>query len=328
VADDPVPARPPEWTAEHVVTARDAAVLIGRQFPALRGVPVEPLATGWDNTVHLVDDRWVFRFPRRAIALPGVRREIAVLTRLAGRLPLAIPVPEFVGRPSESYPWPFFGARLVPGRELAEAALADPDRERAAVVVGEFLRALHDPSLVADAAPTLPIDPMRRGDPAVRAAKARERLTTLIRSGLWQPDSAIDRLLAEADRLGKPARDPAGPILDPILDPILGPVVVHGDLHARHLLVGDDGRATGVIDWGDVCLADPGVDLSLAYGAFTGPARAALLAAYGPVDPDREVRARVLAVFLCAALADYAAKDNRPHLLRESLVGLRRATSD
>ncbi len=105
-------------------------------------------------------------------------------------------------------------------------------------------------------------------------------------------------------------------------------MVVHGDLHIRHLLVDGGGRATGVIDWGDLCRADPAVDLCLAYAAFTGTARAALLSAYGPVGAERELRARALAVFLSAALADYAASEARPGLLGEALAGLRRAVTD
>lgn len=53
-----------------------------------------------------------------------------------------------------------------------------------------------------------------------------------------------------------------------------GPLAVcHGDLHVRHLLVDRDGSATGVIDWGDLCLADPAVDLSIAYFGFAGKPR-------------------------------------------------------
>jgi aminoglycoside phosphotransferase (APT) family kinase protein len=102
-------------------------------------------------------------------------------------------------------------------------------------------------------------------------------------------------------------------------------VLVHGDLHIRHLLVDDAGGATGVIDWGDVCLGDPAMDLSLGYAAFTGPARAAFLSAYGGVDAGRELRARALAVRLSALLADYAARVGRPVLLAEARAGLRRA---
>ncbi|MFB9722173.1 phosphotransferase [Planobispora longispora] len=302
-----------EWAAEHDVGEADAAALVGEQFPDLRGAPVTLLATGWDNTVHLVGERWVFRFPRRAVALPGVEREIATLSALAPALPLALPVPTRIGRPGGLYPWPFWGAELIPGGELAEADLPETGRVRAAADLGAFLRALHDPRLVAEAGSGLPADPMRRGDPGVRAPMARERLDRLARRGTWEPDPAVERLLAE----GEKADPPPGPA-----------AVVHGDLHLRHLLVGPDGRATGVIDWGDLCLADPAVDLSLAYSGFSGAARTALLSAYGrPPGPERETAARVLAVFLCAALADYAESTGRTRLLAASLTGLRRAVA-
>ena len=112
------------------------------------------------------------------------------------------------------------------------------------------------------------------------------------------------------------------------LPPYTGPVVVsHGDLHVRHLLVDGNARAAGVIDWGDLCLAAPSVDLSLAYGGFAGEARTALLSEYGPVGAEQEMRARVLAVFLCAALAEYAADTGRARLLSEALAGLTRAVA-
>ncbi|MEV4414693.1 phosphotransferase [Catellatospora sp. NPDC049609] len=302
----------PEWAAEHEVGAEQAAALIAARFPELAGLAVTPLATGWDNTVHLVGEEWVFRFPRRAIALPLLAHETAVLPRLAGRLPLPVPCPEFVGEPAGGYPWPYWGARLVPGVELADSGLPDPQRVAAAADLGAFLRTLHDPALAVAvaAAVVLPVDPMRRGDAAVRAPMARERLDRLAAQGTWQPDPAVHALLDAAEPLGWPDGSP---------------VLVHGDLHQRHLLLDGSGRASGVIDWGDVCLADPALDLSLAYGGFTGAARTALLDAYGPVPAEREARARVLAVFLSATLAEYAHGDGRPALLRESLAGISRA---
>jgi aminoglycoside phosphotransferase (APT) family kinase protein len=297
------------WEAEQTVSAGRASAIVAAQFPRLRGAPVEELAAGWDNTVFLVGDEWIFRFPRRAVAVPGVRRELDVLPRLAPRLPLPVPVPEFAGRPSPDFPWPFWGARHVPGRELADAGLPDGARVPAAAGLGAFLRALHDPRLVSPA--DLPRDPLGRAEPAVRAPLARERLARLATAGVRAPDPAVERLLAAGERLG-PSTAPA--------------VVCHGDLHLRHLLVDpSDGSAAGVIDWGDLCAADPAVDLSLAYAGFAGPARTALLTAYGPVGAERELRARVLAVFLCAALAEYAADTGRERLLAEALAGLGRA---
>jgi aminoglycoside phosphotransferase (APT) family kinase protein len=165
---------------------------------------------------------------------------------------------------------------------------------------------------VLDPPADLPYDPMGRAAPAKRAAHARQRLTALARGEIWEPDPAVEELLGRAT--GAPAPD--------------GSVISHGDLHVRHLLVDGAGRAAGVIDWGDLCRADPAVDLSLAYGAFSGRAREALLDAYGPVSDASRTAARVLAVSLCAALAEYAAGTaGRGRLLAESLRGLHRAAS-
>jgi aminoglycoside phosphotransferase (APT) family kinase protein len=56
--------------------------------------------------------------------------EIEVLPALAPLLPVAIPVPEHIGVPSEAFPWPFFGARILPGVELCDAP--ETSRERLA----------------------------------------------------------------------------------------------------------------------------------------------------------------------------------------------------
>jgi len=328
-----------QWTAEVEITPQIAADLIREQFPDLGAHQVTVLATGWDNTAFAVDSQWLFRFPRREIAVPGVRREITLLPRLAARLPLPIPDPQFVGQPSTRYPWPFFGARLLPGGELADSGLADSRRAGAAASVGHFLRTLHDPGLVVlvDGS-DLPVDPMRRASAPVRARRAREVLDRLVGRRIWPTDSDVNRLLDQAERAaagagsadrvaGAAESDGTLPAGDGASG--RGPLVVsHGDLHVRHLLVDRDGSATGVIDWGDLCLADPAADLSIAYFGFCGKARADLLAAYGrPISAERELAARACAISLAVSLAEYAADDGRAALLRECVAGLGRATA-
>ncbi|MFB4319298.1 phosphotransferase [Actinomadura sp. 21ATH] len=307
-------ATAPQWAPEHEVGPELARRLAAGRWPEFRDVPMEPLAAGWDNTVFTAGGTWVFRFPRRSIAVPLAAREIAALPVLAPRLPLPVPVPEYVAEDgSPEYPWPFWGARLVPGRELAEAGLPEAGRERAAAGAGRFLRALHDPALLAEPELRgLPRDPMRRGDAAFRAGRARAELDELARAGLWEPDPAAAALLERAR--GAP--------------PLGAGAVCHGDLHARHLLVDGTGAASGVIDWGDLCAADPAIDLSLAYGGFSGTARAAFLEAYGGApSPERELAARVLALFVSAVLARYAAAEGNAPLLAEALAGIGRATA-
>src|SRR5215218_5677128 len=105
------------WSAEVTVDEDLARWLIAAQFPHVELRSLRLLGEGWDNTVWLVDERWAFRFPRRAVAIAGVERELAALPLVAPRLPLPIPAPVFAGIPAEGFPWPWFGAAHIPGGE-------------------------------------------------------------------------------------------------------------------------------------------------------------------------------------------------------------------
>jgi aminoglycoside phosphotransferase (APT) family kinase protein len=296
-----------EWRADVAVDESLVRRLIADQFPELELASLRPFAEGWDNAVWLVDGRWAFRFPRRTIAIPGVERELAVLPRLAPRLPIGIPAPVFAGRPALGYPWPFFGAALLPGIEAGDAALSDEARIRMAPALARFLRTLHDTE-VEDA---LPVDPNRRSDMAHRIALTSGWLAELEREGVWRAPATVAELFAEAEAL------PAA----------TGSVVCHGDLHFRHVLVDEHGALSGVIDWGDLCRGDPSIDLSLLWSFFPPAGRAAFLHAYGPVSHEQLVRARVLGVCLCAALALYGHHEGLAGVRREALEGLERAVA-
>ena len=295
----------PVWTAEVKVDEPLARRLIAGQFPQVELAGLELLGEGWDNTVWLADDRWVFRFPRREVALPGFARELAALPVLAPRVPLPIPDPVFVGRPVAEFPWPFFGAPYMPGRE--PLGLDEPTRAALARPLGEFLRALH----AAPAVDGLLEDPMGRADMAVRVPKTLEQLGLVEAAGVWQAPASVAELLEAARSLPKP-------------EPVS---VVHGDLHFRHLLVDDHGALSGVIDWGDVCRGDPAIDLTLFWSLLPSAARPDFLAAYGPVREDQLVRSRVLAINLCSILALYAHDEGMPAVKAEALAGLERAVA-
>jgi aminoglycoside phosphotransferase (APT) family kinase protein len=267
---------------------------------------LRPLAEGWDYAVWVVDDIWAFRFPRREIAVPGVELEIATVPELAPLLPIAVPAARFVGEPSDGYPWPFFGAPLLPGRELTDAGLDDDARVCVAHELGGFLRRLHE----ADVTRPLPVDPTHRADMRRRVRMTRQRLAELEDAGLWRAPDTVGAILADAERL--PPAEPKA--------------VVHGDLHVRQLLV-DGARITGVIDWVDLGRNDPGVDLSLYWSYFPPAGREAFLEAYGKVATPSLVRARVLALLLCAILTTYGHAEENEALEREALAGLDRAAA-
>jgi aminoglycoside phosphotransferase (APT) family kinase protein len=302
VLDQP---RVPVWSPELVIDEPLVRRLLA-QLPELDVHSLRRLAEGWDNSVWIVNERYAFRFPQREVAIPGVERELEVLPQLPA-LPLAVPRPLFVGRPEHGFPWPFFGSELLNGVEAGDADLDDGARVEVGVELARFLRELH--ALELDVA--LPLDANRRTDMQRRATLAREQLAEVGKLGVWSAPPRVEELLAEAQRLPPPER----------------PVLVHGDLHFRHLLV-DGGAASGVIDWGDVCRADPAIDLLLLWSFLPPDGRVAFLGAYGPVNEAQLLRARVLAIQLCAALAEYGRVERNESVEREAVAGLERALRD
>ncbi len=301
------------WSPELVVDEELARSLVGDRLPHLRDAPMRLLGEGWDSTVWLAGDEWVFRFPRREVVVPGFLREVEVLPRLAPALPLPVPVAECRGEPDERFRWPWAGFRLLPGRELAEVAADDEARARHGRELGRFLRALHDvdPDTAMAGGGLLPVDPVRRADMPFRIGRAEEQLERLASLDLWRPPAAVAALLDEARALPEP-------------DEL---VVCHGDLHLRHLLVSDAGDLAGVIDWIDVCRGDAAIDLLLYWGYLTPAGRRAFHEEYGPVGAEGLLRARVITLSIWGVLAEYARAVGLEPLGREALAGLDRAVA-
>jgi aminoglycoside phosphotransferase (APT) family kinase protein len=295
------------WSPERVVDAEAARSLVGAAFPDLADAPLTPLGIGFDNTAYLVGDAWVFRFPRRAVAVPLIAREARLLPAIAPLLPLAIPVPERVGRPSAQYPWPFAGYRRLPGRSACAAALTEEARAAAAEPLARFLAALHTVPPAEAAAAGVEGDTIGRMDVVKRSPKAEVFLTELRDAGVLRDDD-VRRLKAVITPAPVTASGAA--------------VLVHGDLYARHLLVGDDARLTGVIDWGDVHLGDRAVDLAIAHTFLPPPAREAFRRAYGPIDAATWARAAFRAAYHAAMIGRYALHTGDADLLREARTAL------
>ncbi len=294
------------WAADIAVDVALANQSIAAQFPELRGKAVEPFGSGWDNAAFLVGGTTVFRFPRRTVAANLVEREIAVLPLVAPHVPLAIPVPRYVGVATAGFPWVFAGYDLIPGRTSCSVELNDDARTGLAGPLGRFLRALHalDPApLVARG---LPPDEIARLDHGTRLPLAAQRLAALAeeaRAALTHGDLAAPfdiALPAQPERFI--AWLEAHP---PLALPDDARTLVHGDLYARHLLLGADERPSGVIDWGDVHLGDPALDIAAAHLVLPATAHAAFCAAYGRIDERTWFAARYRAIYHAILELDY-----------------------
>ena len=189
---------------------------------------------GWDNFAVLVDDRWVERRPRRPEVADQLRRETQLMPWLAPLLPLQVPIP-----------WTLTESPLVVRHAFVPGeAITSPDAEHG-LVIGTFLRALHDTSATEAALHGLQSPEETRRCRLATACRFRDEVVPLI------PVSQ---------------RDSAAELLEGIREfPV--DTVVHGDFGPDHVLV-HDGRVTGVIDFGDVHLGDAANDLAWPlYGA-------------------------------------------------------------
>jgi len=267
--------------AEVQVSVELVRRLLDEQHPDLADLPIEVLANGWDNLVCRLGEELLVRLPRRAMAAELVAHEQRWLPELAGRLPLAVPSPVRVGRPSAQYPWSWSVVPFFPGRV---AARCEPDDLRStAAVLGGFLNALHTPS-PSDA----PVNPWR-GIPLAGRAEG-------VLNGLAHVADPADR--ATALRVWETAAAaPAwgGP-----------PLWLHGDLHPANILV-DRGRISAVIDFGDITSGDPATDLSVAWMLFTAEQRADFRQAYGRGDDATWERARGWALALSLVFLTHSA---------------------
>ncbi|MGH8907299.1 MAG: phosphotransferase [Egibacteraceae bacterium] len=293
------------WDAERVVSPQLAQGLIEDQFPRLAPAAVEPLGAGWDNTAYLVNRGWVFRFPRRRIAVDLIVREARVLPAIAPLLPLAVPVPTFVGQPDERFGWPFAGYPMLPGRTASAATLTEAERLLATEPLARFLATLH--AIPAEGL-NLPTDEIGRMDLARHESLDRARLDEVGQAGLVADVRPLHRLLDGVSE----ARPPRAGTL------------THGDVYADHVLVDGDARLTGVIDWGDLHSGDPAVDLSAAHSLLPPSAHRVFLEAYGPVDEPTWHLARLRALHHSVAVTIYAHHTGRADLLREGLLALAR----
>ena len=290
----------PPWKADFEIDEATARACIEGQWPHLAPVRLQLFGEGWDNRVFLVNGTMLFRFPRRKISVPLLEREREVLPNLVPLLPLAIPKPIYLGRPGRGFPWPFFGYEALPGKTACRARLDDAARSAMAPVLGSFLAQLHRNSHLGK---SLGIggDPFHRCDLPILTDKIETRLKEL--HGQWSPN----RPKAIRSLLRKPL--PFQPRTD---------VLIHGDLYVRHLLVDERHGLTGVIDWGDLHMGDPAVDLAIGWSLLPRSAHHAFRQAYGPIGDTTWGMARIRGLFHGVVLYHYGLKKEDGDLVREA----------
>jgi aminoglycoside phosphotransferase (APT) family kinase protein len=232
---------------EDAITAALAADLVAEQFPQWADLPVVPVAlNGWDNTTFRLGGTMSVRLPSHDRYVPQVEKEQRWLPALAPLLPLPIPEPVALGRPSDIFPRPWSIYRWIEGHPALAGEVTDYGTF--ANDLARFLSALY--SVEASEGPAPGDHSFFRGgslDPY--DAQSRESIAGLadeldadLATRAWEA--------ALASSWDRPA------------------VWVHGDVAPSNLLV-MKGRLTAVIDFGCAAVGDPACDLVMAWTFFS-----------------------------------------------------------
>lgn len=236
------------WQTELALDEETVRLALRSQFPTLGVGVVEYLHEGWDSAVYLVDGAWVFRFPKRREREPYLRSELSVLEWLkTTQLSVRIPDPAYIGQPGPIVPCGFMGYRLLAGTPGDCLNVQRVDRRQSAKSLGQVLTALH--------------------------SLGSEEIAGL---GLATYESPVQDVLLETmamretvfPHLSEELKSPCLPFLNGtcvVPESSTRQCLVHGDLTDEHILLDETGCVSGVIDWGDSCLADPAIDFSGLY---------------------------------------------------------------
>lgn len=287
--------------AEIDVTVDVVHALLRSQLPGL-DAPLRRVANGWDNEIFRLGSDLAVRLPRRALGVPLMINEQRWLPVIAPRLPRAVPLPVWAGRPQGCYPWPWSITRWFDGQPLHSVPVRD--RLGYAAPLGYFLARLHFPAPLE--APTNPY----RGIPLTH------------RDDLLQSQLAVlDGAQLRAVRRLWPALSDTPGWYGP-------PLWLHGDPHPGNVIVRAD-EIVAVIDFGDLTAGDPATDLAIGWLGFEARGRRLLADTYagaGYLHRDTWARARGWA--LCLSIALIAHSDDNPafaaigwHGLHQVLTG-------
>jgi aminoglycoside phosphotransferase (APT) family kinase protein len=275
------------WSPEIEITSLEAKEIIESQFPQLIPVSIAELGKGFDNTVFIVNDNYVFRFPRKEIAVQLLNIENQLLPLLVGQLNIAIPEPVFFGQATKDYTWPFTGYHHVQGE--SPGVLTNEIRNLSATSLALFLKKLHQFPINQAEKMGVPHDRFER----MNIKKRKAMLVDNIKK-------AADLQLVEEDQA---ALDWLSTISEEQLDSPI--TLVHGDCHIRNILVNKEGTIAGIIDWGDTHLGNPAIDLSIAYSFLPHSGRELFFQKYGEVSDELKMVAKFFAIYVSFILLLY-----------------------
>ena len=233
-----------EPTAEVEINLSIVRQLIDNQFPELMDQTISFLDSGWDNENYRLGSEYIIRLPRRSAAIPLLQNEITWLPKLKNTLPINIPSPIHIGRPSELYPWQW---SVIPWYDGVNGCISQLNDDQV-IVLADFFKALHAHQ---------PADTPYNDHRCLPLSDKSEAVMGRIMKLTGTTDLVDDQIL----ELWHQAVKESGPTKY---------ALIHGDMHPRNIII-NDGRLEAVIDWGDITSGDVAPDIASLWMLFNNP---------------------------------------------------------
>ncbi|MBA3535012.1 MAG: phosphotransferase [Tatlockia sp.] len=259
------------WHQSIAIDEKKAKQLIESQHSIIVKT-IHQMDEGWDNMVYLVNETLIFRFPRRELGLICMENEILLLPYVASQLSFPLSAPQWIGEPSDLYPYPFAGYAMIPGKPVSDAMQTLIADTSFAKTLASWLAELH-------------------------AVPIKKEHRSLISHELWQYDvnqrisrckgnlSSYENYYLESG-FDKTTLEEIIALLPSLTFKENKKTYLHGDLYSRHVVMNPETLTpTGLIDWGDIHIGHPGIDLAVGM-IFEEEAFQAFIYAYGSADEE------------------------------------------
>ena len=280
---------------ELIVAPATVRALVDRDLPGYADRPLERLAaSGSTNTLYRLGDDLLVRLPRQPGGGVAIAKEARWSPLVTDGFPVPTPQIVAVGEPGFGYPEQWSVVRWLEG---SHPEVVDPTRPASADRSG-LAAGLAD---VITALRAAPIPREAVADPALRWYRGEPLITrdepTREHFRQCRAIADLDLDLDGAEQVWEQAMRLPG------IDEPHGEHWFHGDLLAENLLV-DDGRLTGVLDFGSLSIGDPTIDLHGAW-EILDPAGREVLRQRAGIDEPTWLRGRAWALSIAVMTFPY-----------------------
>lgn len=212
---------------------------INKEFPDLKWREAKHNVEGWDHYVLILDDKYVFRFPRTEFYIKRLHDEILFLQYLRKKK-LGIPIPEykFIAEKGK-----FAGYSMLKGEEMTNKVLqrmSSKEKKSVAKKLGKFLSIMHQ----------TPLNIAKRYGASILNHRKRYRNLVIDAKKYIKPRISQKNYILLADFL-KELKD---------YQKFPNYCFIHSDLYFRHIILDNKKNISGIIDFSDRGVGDPALD--------------------------------------------------------------------